>query len=58
MANPFAECPKCKELIHIREIGPHYEGCVRRFFNEKRVQYEKKRICETCGKTVGSSRYK
>ena len=58
MANPFAECPKCHEQIHIKEIVLHYKGCVRRFFKQQRVKYDKKRICETCGEELTSKRYK
>ena len=58
MANPFSNCPICKERIHINEIGLHYEGCVKRMFIEKKEKFNKPKICEKCGKTVSQSNYK
>ena len=58
MANPFADCPSCKQRIQIAEIGLHYEVCVRQHDLNKKNKYDKKRVCETCGKTIPGANYK
>ena len=54
---PFANCPSCRVRIHISQIGPHYEGCIKFMIKEKKKMFEKNVICQTCGKTVKSHHY-
>ena len=58
MANPFVDCPSCKQQINVAEIEPHYEGCVKSIACKKAAMFRKKRICEKCGKTVSNEHYK
>ena len=52
---PFVICPQCSDKYHMKDIVAHYEDCMKNAYKKENVI--KYKICPTCGKTFGGSKY-